>query len=641
MNRLAVTLLCLAWSASADTELRAPDGSWAVRLDPDRPQIVHWGMDAEGTGRETRNLLKSPAVLTLNHARMDAPLVHSEADGDGANYTLGWGGGTVRWNVRRAGASMSWSIDWRTRRSPGALGFVIPFDPSVTPACVLPHAIDESSEMAPPWLLVAPDYGHLLVSASAGHSWRAVLRGTRRASRKGALDLWLECKDCVGTEGSASLTFTRPELPPPHGFTDLETWKRIRRSWLNLFQPASTWASKEPPLLLANNVLSDPAGISFHYYSTAIRIHPVPVPGIDLRPLLRRSLDFWLANKVRGLGNVAAFGDYDLYLETNANLVVAAWDYWKASGDREWLSRQAPRLHHVADFLARRDQNGDGLTESLNSGNRNTLRDPDRADAWWEMVNFGGTNAWTNAQAYRAYLCMAEMLEAIGEPSGGRYYRKLAERLKEAFARTFYNPATGWLSGWISQDGQRHDYCHVNVVGRAIAYGLVDQAQSRKIMERVVRKSHSIGFGAWELGVPMNLIPIRREDMIQPRRLIDGSQARDDWALSDDGTASFGKVAYNGIVSPAQTYSYVLGLQAAGLEAESNRILSAMLATLQAGGLQNGVVNEGYMGAEHRRWDGGTAGYEGYLADNYVITLAYLSRSEKLRRIVLAPTHPY
>ncbi len=47
------------------------------------------------------------------------------------------------------------------------------------------------------------------------------------------------------------------------------------------------------------------------------------------------------------------------------------------------------------------------------------------------------------------------------------------------------------------------------------------------------------------------------------------------------------------------------------------------------------------MGAEHRRWDGGTAGYEGYLADNYVITLAYLSRSEELRRVVLAPTHPY
>jgi hypothetical protein len=381
MNRLAVTALCLAFGASAATELRAPDGSWMVRLDPNRPQIAHLRMDSEETQREGHNLLRLPAGLTLEHARVDAPVVHFEDGRDGVSYTLGWGGGTIRWNVRRAGVSMSWSIDWRTRQAPGALGFVIPFDPALTPTCVLPHAIDGSSEMAPPWLLVAPDYGHLLVSQSSGHSWRAVLRGTRRANRKGALDLWLECKDCVATEGSTALTFTRPELAAPPGFTDLETWKRIRRGWLNLFQPTSTWASKELALLLANNALSDPAGISFHYYSTAVRLHSVPVPGIDLRPLLRRSLDYWLANKVRGLGNVAAFGDYDLYLETNANLVVAAWDYWKSSGDRDWLLKQAPRLHHVADFLARRDQNGDGLTESLNSGNRNTLRDPDRADA--------------------------------------------------------------------------------------------------------------------------------------------------------------------------------------------------------------------------------------------------------------------
>lgn len=640
MTRIALIAFTVAFGASGATELRAPDGSWALRLEPAQPHIVHLGMDSEGTGRETRNLLKSPAALTLDNARLDAPVVNFESGNDRAAYTLGWGGGTIRWDIRRAGASLSWIIDWRTRQAPRTLGFVIPFDPSVTPACVLPHAIDGASEMAPPWLLVAPDHGHLLAGASAGHTWRAVLRGTRRPNRKGALDLWLECQDCTTTEGSASLTFTRPEIAPPPKFADLETWKKIRRSWLNLFQPASSWSSSQPGLLLANNSLSDPAGISFHYYSAAIRVHPVPVEGIDLRLLLRRSLDYWLARKVRGLGNVAAFGDYDLYVETNANLVVSAWDYWKASGDREWLAKQAPRLHHVADFLTRRDQNGDGLTESINSGNRYTLRDPDRADAWWEMVNFGGTNAWTNAQTYRAYLCMAEMLEAVGESNGARYYWKLAGRVRDRFVPAFYNPSTGWLAGWISQDGQMHDYCHVNVVGRAVAYGLVDQERARTMMERVVRKSHSIGFGAWELGVPMNLIPVRREDMIQPRRLIDGSVGRDDWALSDDGTASFGKVAYNGILSPAQTYFYVLGLQAAGFRTESDRILNAMLTTLQAGGLQNGVVNEGYMGAEHRRWDGGTAGYEGYLADNYVITLAYLGRSEEFLRTLLEPRQP-
>jgi hypothetical protein len=113
--------------------------------------------------------------------------------------------------------------------------------------------------------------------------------------------------------------------------------------------------------------------------------------------------------------------------------------------------------------------------------------------------------------------------------------------------------------------------------------------------------------------------------------LLNGQIARDDWALSDDGTASFGKVAYNGIISPAQTFPYLLGLQAAGLDAEADRILEAMVRTAEAGGFQNGVVNEGWAGAEHRRWDGGTAGYEGYLADNWVFLLACLTREPELR----------
>jgi Bacterial alpha-L-rhamnosidase 6 hairpin glycosidase domain len=618
-------------------ELRPPDRSWLVKLSLARPEILHFGLDSEGTGREGKNLLRGPVELRLGNPLPTEKKIEVKQSGThSVRYVERFSGAEIEWTVSQRADAMTWLIHGRGNTG-DSLAFVFPLDPSVTPTVVLPHASNELGHMAPPWLLVAPDYGHLLIEPTPPQAWRAVMKGRRRSNRRGELQLWLQADLAKAAGRPLSLKFARCEILPPPGLNDMEMWKHIRRPWLNIFQPASAWAGVEESGLLANNVLSNVAGVSYWYYSAPIRMHPILTPGIDLRPLLRRSLDYWLENKVRGEGNVEAFDNYDLYLVTNPNLILAAWDYWKASGDVEWVRKHIERLHFIADFVVRRDQNGDGLTESIQSGNRYSLRDPDRADAWWEMVNFGGTNAWTNSQAYRAYLCMAEMLEAIGEAGGASYYRSRASRLKDAYFKTFYNPKTGWLAGWISQDGEMHDYCHTNVIGRAVAYGLVPEAETRRMMQRVVGKMHSIGFETWDLGVPMNLLPVLRADTIQPRRLLNGQLAPDDWARSDDGTASFGKVAYNGIISPAQTLWYLLGLQSAGLQEEAGRILKSMLATAEAGGFQNGVVDEGYAGAEHRRWDRGTAGYEGYLSDNYSYLVAYLTRQLALRQKFLLP----
>ena len=637
-----LTVLCLSAAQPCRAqdkvlELSPPDHSWLVKLALSRPEILHFGLDSEGTGRESRNLLRAPITLRLdNREASRGAVVVENATKSAVRYRERFDGGEVEWTISRAGKAMVWKI--REKGKPaGGIAFVFPLDPSITPSVVLPHAVGNEGRMLPPWLFVAPDYGHLLIEADSSSAWWAVMKGKRRPNRQGELDLWLHLKPGAAKGRWLTLKFRRCDIPPPPGFNDAKTWRRIERPWLNIFQPSSTWAGAGKSMLLANNVLSNSAGISYWYYSGAIRMDPVLAPGIDLRPLLRRSLDYWLENKVRGEGNVEAFDNYDLYLVTNPNLIVAAWDYWKASGDVEWVRKHIERLHLIADFIVRRDQNGDGLTESIQSGNRYSLRDPDRADAWWEMVDFGGTSAWTNSQAYRAYLCMAEMLQAMGEAGGASYYRRRASRLKDAYFKTFYDPKTGWLAGWISQDGKMHDYCYTNVIGRTVAYGLVPETEAAPIMQRVVRKMHSIGFDAWDLGVPMNLIPVLRADTIQPRRLLNGQLAPDDWALSDDGTASFGKVAYNGIISPAQTLWYLLGLQTAGLHKEADRILNAMLATAEAGGFQNGVVNKGYAGAEVRRWDRGTAGYEGYLSDNYSYLVAYLTRQPRLLRKWLLP----
>jgi len=63
-----------------------------------------------------------------------------------------------------------------------------------------------------------------------------------------------------------------------------------------------------------------------------------------------------------------------------------------------------------------------------------------------------------------------------------------------------------------------------------VAYGIVGLEQGKEILSRVVAKSKSIGFTQWHLGVPGNLIPCRKEDMIGPSIGLDGEPVRDHFA---------------------------------------------------------------------------------------------------------------
>jgi hypothetical protein len=293
----------------------------------------------------------------------------------------------------------------------------------------------------------------------------------------------------------------------------------------------------------------------------------------------------------------------------------------------------------MADYLQRRDVDKDGLIESYGSGNAGTLRDPDRADIWFEMMNFGHKNAWANGVEYRAFVCMAQMLDAIGQSKGAEYYRELATRLRQAYVRQFISPQNGWFVSWISQDGRTHDYCHTFVNGAAVAYGIVSPEQGRQILSRVVAKSKSIGFDCWHLGVPGNLIPCRREDMISARIGLDGQPAKDDfdWPESLTEKDAFGHRYPNGTLHPTLVWYYLLGLQVAGLTDEADRILNAMIQSAEEGLFQNGIVNVGYGGAEHFTIDGRTCGYEGYLPESYNFLMAAFTRSEAGRRRLLGP----
>ena len=639
---------------------------WVVGVDRERG-MWRLGLDSEGTGREATNLLSGPVMPAwAGSAPNRAQWRPGEAGAWVCSIPSRDGKIVVTWAISREEDDLVWRLACEGEGAVEALRMVLPFNVLLAAAVLIPANLDDVNRGVGPWLLVAPDFGHLAVEIESAVPWFAVNDGRRGAAPanapRGGVDprlrgqAWL---DAAGVQGyrpgvlNLELASTQPlpagplatvrfrplELSTPKGI-DAATWKRIRRPYLNHWQPCGTWAGPDQVMVLANNVLSDPASISLWFYSEPMLFCHRPVPDIDLLPLLRRSLDYWLDHAVSAQGHVNAFGKmYDLYVSAGACLLIAAWDYWTIARDSGWLENRLPVLHRLADYLLRRDVDGDGLIESIGSGNAGTLRDPDRADIWFEMMNFGHKNTWTNVLAYRAFLCLGEMLEAGGHPRGAAYYRGHAKALGEAYLRSFLSDEHGWFVSWISEDGEAHDYCHTFINGLAVAYGIVKPPEGREILSRVVAQSHAIGFTNWHLGLPGNLLPCRKEDLIGARLDVDGEPIRNNFYWPDDLTeaGAFGFRYPNGTIHPALVWPYLLGLQVAGLDQEAGRILDAMIGAAEEGLFQNGIVNTGYGGAEHFYINGRTCGYEGFLPESFNFLMAAFTKDPSLRARLLGP----
>lgn len=670
---MSTCLFVAGQTASSEAGTNAPavilhdsQSRWAVGIDS-QLGVVHLGLDSEGTGREKTNLLAGTASVSWDEAGRNKAQWWQDQNGAMTCSIPGSeAGSAVRWSISRDGDDLLWRMAYAGAKPAVGLKVTLPFDSLMGAAVLIPASLDAQRRGLGPWLLTVPDAGHLRVEAEPVDAWYAVndgvpggasihspkegvdprLRGKAWLDavklpdyKSGRLTLQFVCMQPVVPGTQLSLRFSPRELSTPKGI-DAATWKRIRRPYLNNWQPCGTWAGPQKTWVLANNVLSVPASSSLFFYAEPMLYWREPVAGIDVKVLLRHSLGYWLHNEVSAQGHVNGFGHmYDLYPSAGAFVIATAWDYWVISGDKKWLEREIPVLHRMADYLQRRDVDKDGLIESYGSGNAGTLRDPDRADVWFEMMNFGHKNSWSNIMTYRAFACMAEMLDVVDQPSGARYYRGLAARLREAYVRQLLSPENGWFVSWISLDGQVHDYCHTFVNGAAVAYGLVGPEQGKQILSRVAAKSKSFGFDQWQLGVPGNLIPCRKEDMISAGIGLDGQPIKNDfyWPELLSEKEAFGHRYPNGTIHPTLVWYYLLGLQVAGLNAEADRILEAMIGTAEQGLFQNGIVNVGFGGAEHFYSNGRTCGYEGYLPESYNFLMAAFTKSEAGRQRMLSP----
>ncbi|HUT32537.1 MAG TPA: hypothetical protein VNE39_03570 [Planctomycetota bacterium] len=611
------------------------------------PGFAFLSWDTEGTAQTKLNLLRPNA----------GGVFQVEANGkwvDGKPYVLGTDGSACRlgaggkvellWRARANGAGMAWSLENVGGGAIRAIRVTLPFNPLMAATAVVPSRWLPPDGFALPAVLSAADFGQLLIRSQGTKPVTGRFTGHRF---KHLIDVAFEIPAPPAGE-AVTLDFSPWQLPTPKG-VDEATWKSVRRGWWNVYCPCVRGAvhgevkdlALPPAGVLSNNPISDPVSSLYAFIADHALLVPELAPGVPAEYLLRHSLEWWLDFRTDPSGAVVAYYDIKYMLDAPPSIIVAAWACTELSGDLKWAETRIAQLEKIADYLASRDVDHDGIVESPKSGNANALSHPaDRGATAWDTINSGHKDLYINALAYRAFCCLADIEKRLQRKDKAGRYAELAGRLRKAFYPTFYSPDTQLLSWWISADGKRHDYWAPGILGLPIAYGLVPKEPAEKMLSLIHAKVKEVGFTRLDLGLPCVLTPIRRADYhigIGPEH---GRPSR------EDGTDTFQRYLNGGCLVCDQVHwlnaHYRLGLRSSvqpQLDAMTARQAKPVFPN--GGSFQNGIINEQPKGAEFYTWTGETCGYEGHLVYSWFFLQGVLTQHpDYLQRLLRPMTHP-
>ncbi len=465
-----------------------------------------------------------------------------------------------------------------------------------------------------PCVLHFPGMGTFRITSSAGDA--ALDYDARRG--RGA---YVRVDFPAATESQKTVNYVldvvqiHPDLP---GLATNPLYKAYQRDFLNLIQ-------FNPRLgTLANNSASDSCGFCFYEYSELGLQAPPLASGLTVLDLVRVSVERVLNGGKTygqvGYGKTKDYPDavpwrshYDS-LDLAPSVLIAGCQYIEGSGDMTWAAANYDRLAAMGTKMLASDTSGDGLIKYPVSGNSGSYATGNRPSNWWDTIEFGYEDAYANALAYRACLLLSEVATKLNKGEQAGRFSAAAQKIKKAYYPTFYDPQTGVLAGWKSADGKLHDYWFTFVNGMAISFGLVEDKQANAIMDALLHKMDEVGYTHFELGLPGNLIPIRKEDY----RPSPGDKR---WGAPslDDGSDGF-QIYENGGATACHTYWTIHALYKLKRTSDARRIFYPMLKSYSSGFFQARDPNG--MSHDWTDWKGNGHGYEGFLTDSYLALLA-------------------
>jgi hypothetical protein len=619
-------ILALSGCQSSNTVVlsdSSPSLQLKIEAKKDSAQLTKLGWDTEGTGRDTINLIKSPVELLLSKENQQlAPRVTSKmVDRNTIQYKF----------LLSDNKHLTWEIAVRTRELSMRLlsndnlaavvdkiELVFPFNPKKTITSIVSSNWTKDGRFRLPVIVSAPDIGQLLLTSAGNQEITGYTEGNRPEG-------WVKVKISLPVPDKklvTSLKFTPVILAIPNGYTDNKRWEAARRGWFNLIQQ-SCGASGGGDVVMgvwANNVLSDPVSSLLYMLGDATLLVPELAPGVTMPPILQRSVEYFMDYKTTAYGMVgytaggtpATEGDkgdpdkndkdynpgqHQTVMDSNPSVIIGAYAYVKASSDTIWLKKRISQLEFIAEYMVKRDIDGDGIIESRQSGN-DWSRPPRNPDMAWDCYSAGHKNAYINELAYQAFDELADLEKLLGDNNKEKRYRQLTEKMKSVFLKTFFNPETGWLGWWRSKDGKLHDIYSDVPTSIAISKGLISKEQGKEMLQRYWKALESTGFNRFDLGVPVCLRPVPHQEM--------------------EHYTEFQQFL-NGGCCVSNTAYLIDALYIVGMTQQADLIIDAMLKRQKegvypnGGGFQNGFVDHMGFGAEVFDWKGGTAGYEGHL----------------------------
>ncbi len=587
--------------------LRATGKYMEVEVSLTRPQLLRLAVDSLGQGRFRPSACGrrlKPGLRAGRPWRRVGAAVEYRREGLAATAP-------ARWTFEFGPRGMVLVSRWTAEDPPEPL--LLDFDPDRCHVTLL-GAITADGSIRLPTLLHLPDQGTFRIAAGEkgtvlGYDARRNVGPYVKVTLPPATQAapWLEYR--------WEVTAIYPHLAVVENDPRFDGF---RRNWLNIFQINPRMR------ILANNAASDTAAFCLYEYAD-VALH-TPAGSPSMLDLVRQSLERYLGGFAGyGLPGYTAF-DFTPgpttkvpFLDTYPSLLISATDYVAGSGDGAWLKANYGGLWKWAEALLAMDRDGDGLFEYALSGNSGswTRPPPKWTSNWWDSIGFGHKDAYGNALAYRALRGMEALAGRLDKPADAARLHAAADKLRAAYYKTFYNPATGVLAGWKSADGQLHDYYFLFVNGIAIHYGLVPEDQANAVMDKLLAKMKAVGYDRFDLGLPGNLVSIAAGDFLDPHER---------WGGGPNGFQKY----ENGGATGCFAYFTLAALYDLGRREEADRILFPMLRSFADGGFQGRTPDD--LAYDWKDWKGKPHGYEGFLADNYYALLAVLAREGQLER---------
>ena len=294
--------------------------------------------------------------------------------------------------------------------------------------------------------------------------------------------------------------------------------------------------------------------------------------------------------------------------DTAPSQLISAGRVYQAERKPGWVRGIWPFLaRRVRHILGSLNDDGFYICRRL-SGNSYSFHTSSNA---WDTFCFGHADGYSAALAYRG-LRNAEVLARVaGDADMVARCTEAAQRLRAAFVPTLFNPATGWLAGWRSADGELHDYAMYIVTALAAIYGILDEAEARAMLGRLEAKRIAAGLDDFRYGIAPQFIPVAARD-----HWAEGGWTRKEVPHRADGADTFG-IFTNGGITPCSAGLYLRALSQFGFTATADRLSDQLLESFDAGRFE-GCLN----GAESYTSDGMRSGYEGTLSHSYHVLLA-------------------